>query len=377
LRLGQVLYDAGEASFLLALWSGQLSIDDSLEERLFRLLLERKDRHVLERWIEQAPRLDQRINEALSRNESLLRIAWRMDKKARRRQELLTFATLQSTLPDWAFSVAQREILQTKQWPSWLSPYREEALPLIQEIFLQSAEPHRLWWGSIIHRHRPWDPVFVASLRYWLCQDPKPLERSFISVPGFAFDQTPGFSIEELLHYIRISPQFEEDWVITGLLRLWGTGKNLNPTLALLLIDQLRLRGAEASLLSSDWRRLEPTVRHRLYAIWVEEASIDDLKKELDSGGVLASQAMSKLISLGDTFAIQRAKESFVEKMNGSFLRQLCSVDPQSIIELFSTALQKNPQEISFLLQQANSILPYLHEYAFELRLWIRKQANL
>ncbi|MEC7986751.1 MAG: hypothetical protein VX278_16405, partial [Myxococcota bacterium] len=57
LRLGQVLYDAGEASFLLALWSGQLSIDDSLEQKLFRHLLERKDRHDLERWIEQAPRL--------------------------------------------------------------------------------------------------------------------------------------------------------------------------------------------------------------------------------------------------------------------------------------------------------------------------------
>lgn len=166
------------------------------------ILLCTSDTILLQRWIDTAPKTDLDVDRAVLDEPLILTHLWRLDKDGARRSEILQLSGLIRPIPHWAVAYAQRHIVQTGYWPTWLSPYIRDVSSLILYMLEKSVGGDRLWWLKIYTSHVGVSLDVWDSLTEWFTTE---LWRddAVRTVHFLGTSQTPNVNLGDVLSWLR------------------------------------------------------------------------------------------------------------------------------------------------------------------------------
>ena len=167
-----------------------------------RILLCDSDAMLLQRWIDTAPKTDLDVDRAVLDKPLVLTHLWRLDKEGVRRSEILQLSGLIRPIPHWAIAYAQRHIVQTGYWPTWLSPYTSDVSSLISYMLENSEGGDRLWWLKIYTSHMGVTLDVWESLTDWFDADLWK-EDAVRTVHFLGPNQTPKVNLGDVLSWLR------------------------------------------------------------------------------------------------------------------------------------------------------------------------------
>jgi len=167
-----------------------------------RILLCDSDTILLQRWIDTAPKTDLDVDRAVLDKPLVLTHLWRLDKEGLRRSEILQLSGLIRPIPHWAIAYAQRHIVQTAYWPTWLSPYTSDVSSLISYMLENSEGGDRLWWLKIYTSHMGVTLDVWESLTDWF--DAGLWKEDAVRTVHFLGpNQTPKVNLGDVLSWLR------------------------------------------------------------------------------------------------------------------------------------------------------------------------------
>ena len=376
LQAADFLYQLGHKDELRNLWHHPPKKIQSLQwkEKAFDLLVSHLDDYPIAVWISSAPQVNRTMNALLLGERRLLQKAWRLDRRANRRQEILQLAAMQKEIPSWAILATHKKLSKDFIWPLGFSPYREECLPLVRTMLKACSEPNRIWWATLIHRHQPWPKELIDSLRFWLTEDEQPFARRSVSVvQDFEPNVTPGLSVEEHFFLLKsFIKQERPNWLTKGINRLWNLSAFGSSTIVLMIAEIMIQVGPKEKLLQPGWRKSKGRLHQLLSDQWLLIASKEELRAEMQKGNSLGLKARKRLLELGDEQTIQYTISTFLTRTDPIAFQDLAQTIPNRVLGLLQLAAKNKPHMKALLSQIACSALVYLPETDTEIRAWIR-----
>lgn len=159
------------------------------------------DEFFLRHWLHQTPLVDLEVERAILDNPELLDKTWRLDTDGARRSEIIRLAGLIRPVPSWAIALANRGVVETGYWPTWLSPHAKEAVGLLPLMIEQAQEVHRLWWLKVYSQHGEVSVDVWKTLQTWL-QSPSWRTEQIQTVHFLGPNQTPRMTFGDVLSWI-------------------------------------------------------------------------------------------------------------------------------------------------------------------------------
>jgi len=346
LRVAARLYQCEYPMALQELWKNNVL---GLGAEAFTLLVKNLDREVLMDWYSTAPELSLRLHEVLSKDSKYLRLAWRLDRKGRRRKEMLSFAVSNQKLPQWAFIEVQKELRDQETWPAWISPYRSELLEIVSNIAERAQGIQQIWWSSIVHRHQHGHPIFIQALHNWALKDPQPLGYSAHSAHEFlSISSTPIPSSRELLQWL-MGLKSRPSWFSRAISRLWEQAcKKQEEAIALILLNEIENR---EELFFTGWEKSSKDLSARLLKIWLETASIKEVRSLYDQNPQFQDQLERHLLQIKEPQILEDLSQDFIASVSEKSFRTLLQASPESMCIILDKAWTNNPHKQQLILQ--------------------------
>ena len=371
LRIAQLLYQCGESEYLFQIWEGNLFGHGA---DAFSILTKNYDRNVLLHWIEKAPTVLPRLNDALCADGKYLRLAWRLDRKGKRRRELRSFALTFSRLPQWTLRDAKKTLQETNVWPEWLSPHRPEVQDMLLWMTKQAKDRHKIWLGNILHRQIANHPLFLEALRQWALEDPRAL--TYSSQGGQSFlsaASTPLHSSFELVQLL-LSLSKRPEWFVKACCRLWSLSYKTEENIALLLLFVLEEQKEIETIFVSDWLTCSPRLLQELTRLWAENVSSEQIIQRYWDEPTLRPYLQKNLLKIREPKFMATIKEEYTQHLSMPSFELLMEGADEEIPEVLTSICTRRPEKRRDVLQFVQRYL--IRHHHLGLLYWLKEELN-
>ena len=310
----------------------------------------------LQHWLHQTPHVDLEVERAMLENPHLLDTAWRLDTEGARRSEIVRLAGLIRPVPTWAIALANRSVIETRYWPTWLSPHAKGAVGLLPMMIDHAEGVHRLWWLKVYSQHGEVSVDLWKTIQKWL-QSHSWRTEQLQTVHFLGPNQTPKMTFGDVLSWIltlyqRVPVQVQSNPARAVMHRLKHIYADFLSTLsvaeffalmAILSRNNFHQTLWSLDILTEHWANMSEDLKKIYRRSWLDNnPKITDYTHPIIGGWVLEYAIVHNHLS-ADEFLIGRMQDGNLDGLSALLYAPKFESKLMSLLDLF---LQSNPEKL-------------------------------